>query len=351
MRKSIFIIATLLISGIIIVISCSKEEVQSTNPEQIAQSDDNQQIINSIKDFKQKIAYYQENPGYKSGETISTDDALNLLEGTMNYSHAFSTDYYDEVLKENTTLIVPKTSSGEVDMDVLVQKYNEMKSDITTNYQNSSFENKGLIIVDLTETSQTSNEITMDVAMFTGERSNDPPTEGIGGPFGTGDDWWYGEDVGKCDGTIQYSDAAQELSAEMAKYIYHYNLNQGYIGFSWVQTVTLQGGTPYLRRPNDPNPPDNYIDYYLYNADSTYGTITNSVLCVENNEMNLYYSYLEYLLYTKLPDDILNSLRPVQIIDMQGIEDPSIDEHYYHWGQFQMGIPINYEDGEGPEEL
>jgi hypothetical protein len=270
----------------------------------------------------------------------------------MNYSHAFSTDYYDEVLKENTTLIVPKTSSGEVDMDVLVQKYNEMKSDITTNYQNSSFENKGLVIVDLTETSQTSNEITLDVAMFTGERSDDPPTEGIGGPFGTGDDWWYGEDVGTCDGTIQYSDAAQELSAEMAKYIYYYNLNHGYVSFSSVQTVYREGGGSNVRRPTDPNPPDNYIDYYLYNADDDYGTITNGVLCVENNEMNLYYSYLDYLLYTKIPDDLgANSYRPIQIIDMQGDEDPLNDEHYYHYGWFQMGIPINTEDGEGPEEL
>lgn len=35
---------------------------------------------------------------------------------------------------------------------------------------------------------------------------------------------------------------------------------------------------------------------------------------------------------------------------MQGIKDPN-NEHYYHEGDFQFGVPINYEEGEGPEEL
>ncbi len=353
MRKSIFIIAALLICGIMVFVSCSKEEVKSKNPETTVLSSDNLEVIKTIKDFKQKVAYYQENPSYKSGEAVTTDDALVLLEGTMNYSHAFTMDYYDEVLMENITLMVTKTISGEVDMDELIEKYNEMKSCITENYENSNFSNKGLVLVDVSETSQTESELILDVAMVTGDR-NDPPVDGIGGPFSLGDDWWYGEDAGTCDGTTQTSsDAAQKISAEMAKYIYHYTINHGILFYMYPTTEYRKGGDLGLRRPYDPNPQDNYMDYYLYNADTAYGSITNDVLCVGLTEMNLYYSCLEYLLYTKIPDEISTTYnyKPAQIIDMQGIQDPLNFGHYYHEGSFLFGVPYYYDEGEGPEEL
>lgn len=349
------ILTVCLFAGILIfVFSCSKERNKSENVQQPAQTQLEQKAIKAIKDFKEKVAYYRENPGYKSGETVIADSAMFLLEGTINYSHAFMMDSYDEELIENLTLIVPKTGSEEVDMVVLIQKYEEMKTEITTLYYNSNFENKGLVAVDLSETSQNDDEITFNVDVITGNRSNDPPPPdpGVSGPFEAGDNWWYGENAGKCYDTITDSDAAQELHVAMSNYIYQYNQSHGIYVFSPVQTHYFNGGNKNsLRRPNDVM--DNHLDFYMYNAYDDYG-ISDDTLCVEWPEMNLYYQYLRYFLYTKMKDSLQSNnnpcYHPAQIIDMEGIYNEE-EEHYYHRGWFVFGFPLYYDEGEGPEEL
>jgi hypothetical protein len=61
--------------------------------------------------------------------------------------------------------------------------------------------------------------------------------------------------------------------------------------------------------------------------------------------MNLYYNYLQYLLYIKIPEDIstVENYLPAHIFYMQGVKELD-EEHYYHEGQFQFGVPINYEE-------
>ncbi|MBN2174152.1 MAG: hypothetical protein JW731_08475 [Bacteroidales bacterium] len=283
MKRTIYFITSgILISILLLGISCSKEDIKSDDQNQTDKSNRGQQFTKAIKDFKQKVAHYQEKPAYKSGETVNADSALLLLEGTINYSHAFTMDYYDETRVEDLTLVLPKNGNGEVDMEVLVQKYLEMKADITTVYYNSNFENKGLVLVDLSETTQNGDEITINVGVITGDRNNQlPPGPGISGPFEEGDDWWYGENVGTCDGSITFSDAAHEISGEMAKYIHFYNLEHGIAYFWLLTTLDLQGGDDYIRRPGDPSPQDNFYDYYLFNADSIYGPNADDLLCLE----------------------------------------------------------------------
>jgi hypothetical protein len=342
-----------LIAGMLMyVFSCSKEKNISENQQQPAQIQSEQQVIKAIKDFKQKVAYYRENPGYKSGEIISADSVLFLLEGTINYSHAFMTDSYAEELVENLTLTVPKTGSGEVDMDVLIQKYEEMKAEITTLYYNSNFENKGLVAVDLSETAHNEAGITLSVDVITGDRNNEPPPPGPGvdGPFEEGDNWWYGENEGKCYDTITTSDAAQQLSAAMSDYMYQYNQSHGIYMFHPVQVHEFKP-TGYLRRPNDVM--DNHLDYYMYNAWEYIG-ISDDTLCVEWTEMNIYYQNLRYWLYNKMMDSLQSQnvwcYHPAQVISMLGTHTENY-EHYYHLGYYLFGFPWFFDEGEGPEEL
>lgn len=342
-----------LFAGILIfVISCSKEKNKNENSQQPAQTLFEQQTIKAIRDFKQKVAYYRENPGYKSGETVIADSAMFLLEGTINYSHAFMMDRYNEEVIESLTLIVPKTGSVEVDMDVLVQKYEEMKTEITTLYYNSNFENKGLVAVDLSEVAQNNDEITFNVDVITGNHSNDPPPPGPGvsGPFVAGDNWWYGENEGKCYDTTTYSDAAQELKTAMSDYIYQYNQNNGIYMFYPVEVHYFYGGQKALRRYNDVK--DNHLDYYMFNAWDYIG-ISDDTLCVEWTEMNIYYSYLKYWLYTKMKDSIQSQsgycYQPAQIFYIDGYHEES--GHYIHDGYFLFGFPWYSDEGEGPVEL
>jgi hypothetical protein len=107
-------------------------------------------------------------------QVVSPDSALWLLEATINFTHAFPNEFYTEHEVEDLTLVIPKTADGMIDMAVLTQKYDEMKSDITTVYYGSSFTDKGLVLVDLEEDSQTETELILSVQTATGERGVDP---------------------------------------------------------------------------------------------------------------------------------------------------------------------------------
>ncbi|MCD4736564.1 MAG: hypothetical protein K8R53_11010, partial [Bacteroidales bacterium] len=149
-------------------LSCSKLEPvkQADEPQNLNAYE--MKVNEIIKDFREKAINCQVKPGYKSGGSIEADSALWLMEATINYSHAFPNDFYEEMQTGEFTVTVPKNSNGEVNLDDLLQKYNEMKGDITTAYYNSTYQDKGLVLVDLTETSQTTSEITMNVEMVTG---------------------------------------------------------------------------------------------------------------------------------------------------------------------------------------
>ncbi|MBC8488847.1 MAG: hypothetical protein H8D45_22725 [Bacteroidetes bacterium] len=349
MKKAIIFISILAAGAIIIVFSCSKEtgfnkESEKVNNPQL--SDYEVKVNKTIKDFKEKMVYYRENPHLKSGESVPADTALWYLEATINYSHSFPNEFYIEMQSDELTLMVPKNGSGEVDMVVLTQKYDEMKAEITNIYYNSGFEEKGLVLVDLSETSQTADEITFTAETVTGNKGPDPGP----GPFVEGDNWWYGEFRGHCFPHTWDTDASQELEQAMNDYIAEHNAGLFFIH----QTDRYRkGGDPNIRREGDPDPPNNVYDYYLYSSSTEYGTVTDEILCLDYMEMNVYYDYLKYLLYTKIPDeDLPPGYRIEIIVGMSGYFEPDGPyTHYLHEGNFKYGYPIGYDEGEGPDEL
>jgi hypothetical protein len=287
---------------------------------------------------------HRENPHYKSGQVVSPDSALWLLEATINFSHAFPNEFYTEHEIEDLTLVIPKTSDGMIDMAVLTQKYDEMKSDITTVYYGSSFEDKGLVLVDLEEDSQTETELILSVQTVTGERGVDPGpgTPGINGPFEEGDDWWYGEGMGKCPQHTMISDAANELKNAMNTYIAVINSNYSFIN---LQLIVKEGGDLDIRRVNDPEPPDNSYDYYLFHASEDIEPFYMDMLCLEYPSMNLYYSYLKHLLFNVIPADLPTGFAVSHISSILGewqpVTPPSQNpKKYYHKGNFYFGFKI-----------
>ncbi|MCD4695872.1 MAG: hypothetical protein K8S16_06485, partial [Bacteroidales bacterium] len=339
------------IGAMIMVFSCSKQETKMEPDNSKNFTPYEMQVNKTIKDFKQTIVYYHETPDFKSGESVSADSALWLLEATINYSHAFPNEYYEEMQTNDLTLTVPKNIDGTVDMDMVIQKYDEMKGDITTVYNGVSYGDKGLVLVDLSETSQTAAEIVMNVQMVAGDKGNDPPPDpGINGPFEEEDDWWYGEFKGHCPPHTWDSDASIELKNAMNDYISEQNNG---VFFIHQTEKTKKGGDPNIRRPGDPNPPDNDFDYYLYSSSTENETVTDETLCLEWTEMNIYYTYLKYLLFTKMPnDDVPEGYAVETILSMEGTyEWQDIYKHYFHEGIFKFGFPVGYGEGEGPEEL
>ena len=344
--------AVVLIATAALFNACSKQEstVNPASEQQLSPQD--LKINNTIKNFRDKMAYLREHPGYKSGESYTADSALWLLEATINYSHTFPNDYYGQLITDTLYLTLSTNDVGEVDMNELAQKYDEMKASISAVYHSKAIDNKGLVLVNLEDISFKSDEVTIEVVAVTGERTNESPGGGVGidGPFSPDDNWWYGEDKGKCPPHTWEFDAAKQLQAKMSLAI---PKPTGNFFYTNLTTIIKSGGDPDLRRPNDPDPEDNMYDYFLYHVSSQNGDISDDVLCMESIEMNIYYDLLHELLFNKIPgEDVPAGYCIESVISMTG-EPANEDEYqvYYHFGTFQFGLKVNYEHGEEPSEL
>jgi len=345
MNKSILVFTIIAAGLLLIVHSCTKEEAQTLKSQDNKLTPYEIKVHNTIKGFIRTIEMYRENPHYKSGQLVSPDSALWLLEATINYSHGFPNEFYTGHEVEELTLVIPKTSGGMIDIAVLTQKYDEMKSNITAVYYGSSFTDKGLVLVDLEEEAQTETELILSVQTVTGERGVDPGSPGVGidGPFEEGDDWWYGEDEGKCNGQPVYkSDAAKELKNVMNAYLADINSNYSFIN---IQLIEKKGGQPDVRRVNDPEPPDNSYDYYLFHASEVIVPFNMGMLCLEYPMMNTYYSLLKYLLFTVIPADLPPGFSISHISVYEGNwgwteETNPSPKYYFHKGSFHYGEKI-----------
>lgn len=338
-----------LISFLAITNSCQKEV--TVNPGKITPSSRDIYIGKIIGNFRDKVNFIRQNPDYKSGETIQPDSALWYLEATFNFSHAFPNEHYYRLKADTIYISLTANTEGAINFTDLALKYFEMKEVISNVYYNSGFEEKGLVSVDLEEElSYQNSEILFKVISVTGEKNNNiPPAYGIDGPFVEGDDWWYGEMAGHCDSHTWDSDAAQQLMIAMNNYIPDPNGNYVFVNLFQKE---LMGGDPEIRRTGDPEPVDNQFDYYLYSASETIGPVDDDILCLSYPEMNQYFSYLKYLLFTKLPQDMPTGYGIVTVIDMSGtwnwIEN-QLYRKYYHKGLFQYGERIYI--ASSPEEL
>jgi len=336
-----FILSILALFAVLVtVISCKKDQP----PFGISgyQSSRQLKIVRLIENFKSQIRFISENPAYKSSEALSPDSALWYLEATINYSHTFPNDLYFQTRMDTVLLTIPVNAEGGIGLNDLVTKYDEMKTSVSNLYHQSDFQQKGLISVDLNMQPESGqNEVTIEVVSVVGDKTgNNPPGYGIDGPFVEGDDWWYGEFAGHCDPHTWDSDAAHELMTAMNNYIPDPNGNYIFVNLFQIE---LKGGSTEIRRIGDPNPPDNQFDYYLFDVSELNGTITDEILCLSYPEMNLYFSFLKYLLFTRLPQEMPENYAIVRVLSMVGTFDWEVNtgyKHYYHQGVFQFGEKI-----------
>jgi len=319
--------------------ACQKsgEEIAATPETEITAFDI--KVGNAINSFIDKVAYQKENPGFKSLETISTDSALWYLESTFNYCYGFPNEFYKSFAIDTLSFSL-LLSGSEVNMTDLTDKFNEMIQEISTTYHAVAYDEKGLSLLNLAEATIENNLLHFTVQVVTGEKGEVPPSPVLDGPFEDGDEWWYGEDEGKCEGPVIESDAAQQLMLAM-----NATLPDPEGNFYVINPVeiTKKGGYPDLRRPGDIE--DNLYDYYLFFGSEEIGEVE---LCLNRNAMNTYYSYLTYLLKVKIITEELNpSYSLINIESMTGFWEPTVFDgiivkKYLHRGKFMFGIKVNY---------
>ena len=350
------LLAALMIISAVMFNACSKQDsdLQSIDPGNEQQLSPRDLKINRIiKDFRAEVDYIREHPAYKSGESYTADSALWFLEATINYSHTFPNQYYSQMLTDTLYLTLATNDAGEVDMNELAQKYDDMKASISEVYHSKAIEDKGLVLVNLEDISFKSDEMVIEVVAVTGEQTDGtPPGFGNSGPFQGFEDYWYGEYLGQCFPHTYDTDAAQLLKDAMNNYIP--DLSTGYF-YCDLTVVSKKAGDPNLRRIGDPEPQDNIYDYYLYNASDVYDTVTDENLCLNANELNTYFYLLEHLLFNKIPgEDVPAAYEIVRVMWMNGDNDDienGLLIHYYHEGDFEYGLKCCRASGENATEI
>lgn len=335
-----------ILASVVLFYSCSKQEgilqsVDETNAEK------DFTIYNMISSFTEKMDYYKQNPMYKIGESIEVDSALWLMEGAMNLTYGFPFEKYGEFTTGEANITLQKNQEGEINMDEVAVKYQQLIDEAREDYYNSGYEDKGLYIVNLEKADENNDQVIFNVETVTGNKGADP------WPFEQGQNWWYGEDEGGCEGNnAGSSDAAHQLAG-----IYPaYDITEC-MAIAGPKSVGVKGGEQWLRRPNDPM--DNNYDYYIFCVkDNEEPFVYNTNLCLLYNKMNIYYAYL---------DDVITDLARVEFsipeqyvfIDFDHDEtkgyfeiiQPGNNTKYYHFFELLYGLPFDKPNCDPPIEL
>ena len=129
----------------VMLTSCKKEKetVMSEKVQTEINDPQNDAIVNRILDFKKKVEERKANPGTKSGETMTLEEAMNNVVDLFNATYTEPTAYYRATEHHQFSVNVPLTVDGEVLVDDVVEAYEQAVAEAREVYHSSSLANKG----------------------------------------------------------------------------------------------------------------------------------------------------------------------------------------------------------------
>jgi hypothetical protein len=295
MKKITSVTVIALIAASATVLSyCSKQEMNDqtgTQKQEVKMSAEDISVLNKIVAFRDKVKFAKENPGYKSGETMTSDDAVWNLETMFNVSFGFPDEQYAKTKTDSAIVQIAINSNGEVSLDDVVVKYDEIIGLVTQYYYSSGFENKGFLLLDLKQGEITNGQMEISLRSVTGEKEDEWE------PFGPDDYWWYGELKGDCEWTVGYleTDAAKKIQEAVMNnkplvspppgYCFIYN-SYDYIGLF---------GDEYENETGEK------LIFYIENQT---GTFTWDEKCLQPDEMNFHFFGEKEVIYNILPEEL-----------------------------------------------
>ena len=156
MKKQIKKFAVLLIGATLLVTSC-KKEVKVKPGElvtEFTQSPEDAAIAKRIVDFKTKIDAYKNGTATRVAEEapLSKEEAIFLMEATMNYTYARGEKVYEENYVDSETIVVEKNQiTDEINFNEVAAKYWETKDKLKDYYLSLALQEKELQSVDFEE--------------------------------------------------------------------------------------------------------------------------------------------------------------------------------------------------------
>lgn len=326
MRKPIYFLAALAGAAFIIfVISCSKEEmpiqkdVKSNDPEAL-------KAYNLIQQFKKEVTLFSEDKLLKSGETISVDSLLWNFNALINFDYADVDAPYKDFTDQTVYYTLATNDNGLVSLTEALTMYLQLENDVETSLDTAPYANKSVQFAFIKMDNISEETITLKSSISVGERGTDG-----NGPFGSEQDWMYGDDYGMCDGNLYGQMDGADAIEDMVESRRHLFINDDGVNVFYVNPVEIIldkddiDANPILDLTNGQGY-DNVRDYRIFYAHSSVTPLTplSEFYCIENTDMNFYNNHMESLVYDVIPNNWpgLSNKVFVRFVEIDGAELP-----------------------------
>ena len=228
MKKVLLSVAVIAAMVGVVMSSCKKDESTQQN-KGVAQTEQSvskseQKIIDFLADFS---AMKQ---GVKAeGEAVAPEEALWQWETTLNYCYGFTQDELVNGRLDTVVVTMPQPdATGNIAYCDLMETYSSIINAVREKYVAIDVKDKVLqfVMMSFEDGVSKSDNGGVRVIMNTGSRSAGPetptptpdPGPWYGRPFYNDDNWIWGMNLGKCDGSVLESDAAQQLTEKVLFY-------------------------------------------------------------------------------------------------------------------------------------
>ena len=295
-----------LVAGVLVFNSCSKQELKeqtAATKQQVKMSDEDIATHKKIMDFKNKIEYIKDHPEYKSGKTMTLEEAQWNLDASFNYTYSFVFESFSGFYTDSVFVEV-SFDGGLLSLDDISTAYFEIYEKLHDIYDAAPGNDKDLYISTTEVKDISANTVTFKSTATFGERGV-PPTEQ---PFAEGDNWMWGEGGGLCPGDDPDDDpdAATKIAEATIEYrdLYIQDVGDGWRAYYTNPSHTVTAVADYELWRED-NPLDNYRDYLMFYAHRDYcpdGTTIEDFMCIEWEDMNWYYFGMNEIIYSIIPD-------------------------------------------------
>jgi len=266
--------------GLLIFFGCSKEDNQTTEKQEsvFQPTEKDLQIESKILAFKEKVEFVRKNPNLKSGgDDLSVEEAVWNIEALANYTYGDASTEFVEYIVDSCELVIP-ISDGTIEILDIQVAYDQMINTLSGQIAQIPETDKHMVVNDVSLKETDDNTVTF--AVTTGY--------GIEGAAGSGpgadptDYWYWGWDLGKCDGSGLGvgTDAADKIERWA-------NMNIAVPVNSYYEDVSYQEVYP-IDVPTTGAPYGDYMLFYEYQP----GNIADHP-CLAPNEMNYYFHALE----------------------------------------------------------
>jgi hypothetical protein len=286
----------LLATGILFLTYCSKEyavdpAVNQNECEQMAEADF--AVMNKLVAFRDKVQYFRENPGYKSGEMLTPEDAVWNLETLFNATYGFPDEQYGRTKSDTVVLYIDINSIGDILLDDVVAMYDDLIALVTQYYYNSGYDQKGFLLLHLTQGDISYGQMEIELRAVTGEKSDGWQ------PFSDDDSWWFCEHMGDCNWNNPGIDAADTIAGSLMAHKPLVSPPPGYRFVYGPNEVINLFGHEYLNENNE------YLIFYIERED---GNFTWEDKCLhlvnEVNELNFHFWGEKTVIYDILPQEL-----------------------------------------------